>query len=251
MRQIARSPAFLALKAGDEATAAEAARGMRSEIVDAWRVADEAMRPTPPATIIAKLTHVLALCAGVGMSADDRGEWLAAAATALDGIPPDLLAIGIEAARRTADHPSKIVPAINAAIGVYWTDRRDELRMCTRLGALTKADAVGIADTIGASGDGIHPSEVAETNRLMRKLGLRQRYRPDGAGYQLERGRPDPAGDAQPGDAPMPADTEVRRHEGPARNPTINDYVALGVDRETAARFVAERAGKHGTNHDG
>ncbi|SNT07200.1 hypothetical protein SAMN06295912_13622 [Sphingomonas laterariae] len=223
---------------------------MRSEIIDAWRVADEAMRPTPPTTIIAKLTPVLALSAGVGMSADDRGEWLAAAATALDGIPADLLAIGIEAARRTADHPSKIVPAINAAVGEFWSHRRDELRMCTRLGAFTKADTVGMGDSIGST-DGIHPSEVAETNRLMRKLGLKQRYRPDGAGYQLERGQPDPAGDAQPGDAPMPADTAVQRHEGPARNPTVNDYVALGVDRETAARFVAERTGQHGAKHDG
>jgi hypothetical protein len=231
------------MKSGDDDTAADLAPDMRSEIIAAWRVADEAMRPTAAATVIAKLTPVLALCAGVGMSAGDRGEWLAAAAVALNGIPADLLAIGIETAMRTADHPSKIVPAIRKAVEQLWAFRRDELRMCNRLGALTKASVSEIE--AAEQSDRLPSSEVADTNRLMRKLGLRQRYRPDGTGFQLERGQPDPAGEAQPGDAPMPVDVTATHHDGqPARNPTVEDYVALGVDRATAEKAVAQRRGE-------
>ena len=66
------------------------------------------------AAFAAELTPCLALSSGVGMSGDDRREWLNAAYKAIGHYPLDLLKRGAAEALRTADHPSKIVPAITA-----------------------------------------------------------------------------------------------------------------------------------------
>jgi len=50
------------------------------------------------------------------MAEDDRTEWLKVARMTLSDVPADLLVRGCEVARRTCDHPSKIVPAILAEI---------------------------------------------------------------------------------------------------------------------------------------
>lgn len=58
------------------------------------------------------------------MNEDGRIEWLRAATETLRGIPHDLLRRGCDAARRKADHPSKIIPAIMAEIGDTWEWRK-------------------------------------------------------------------------------------------------------------------------------
>jgi hypothetical protein len=46
------------------------------------------------------------------MTEEARREWLAVAWQTLNHLPSDLLSSGCIEARKTADHPSKIVPAI-------------------------------------------------------------------------------------------------------------------------------------------
>lgn len=63
-----------------------------------------------------ELVPCLSLTSGVGMKAEDQRIWLNAAYKALADVPLDLLQRGCAAAMRTADHPSKIVPAIRAEV---------------------------------------------------------------------------------------------------------------------------------------
>lgn len=81
--------------------------------------------PVSRAEFAAELTPCLALVSGVGMSQSDQRVWLNAAYKALDGIPIALLKRGCAAAMRTADHPSKIVPAILAEVRETWAWRRN------------------------------------------------------------------------------------------------------------------------------
>jgi hypothetical protein len=70
------------------------------------------LRPTEPAAVTAHLTACLALVRPVGMSDADVGDWLRVAAREVGHLPPELLAEGCAAARRTCTHHSQIVPAI-------------------------------------------------------------------------------------------------------------------------------------------
>lgn len=60
-----------------------------------------------------ELTACLVLTAPVGMTEEAKAEWLAVAWQTLKHLPSDLLSAGCIEARKTADHPSKIVPAIS------------------------------------------------------------------------------------------------------------------------------------------
>lgn len=84
--------------------------------------------PAPQELVIRGLSSALVLVAPAGFSDGDRRAWLASAAMTLKGIPADLLERGIVAARRIADHPSRIVPAIMAEIGNAWEARRESVR---------------------------------------------------------------------------------------------------------------------------
>jgi hypothetical protein len=46
--------------------------------------------------------------------------------------------------------------------------------------------------------DRLDPSEVDEANALMRHIGARTRYRPDGSHYRLQPGEEDPAAPQDP-----------------------------------------------------
>lgn len=48
----------------------------------------------------------------MGMTANDRIEWIAAAADTLRDVPADLLHIACRKARSACDHPSKIIPFV-------------------------------------------------------------------------------------------------------------------------------------------
>jgi hypothetical protein len=63
-----------------------------------------------------ELTACLTLTAPVGMNEEARRDWFAVAWDTLKDIPPDDLARAARMARQTCDHPSKIVPAIVAAV---------------------------------------------------------------------------------------------------------------------------------------
>lgn len=72
------------------------------------------MQPATRQEFGVELTACLALVVPVGMTEEARREWLSVAWQTLKHLPSDLLAAGCIEARKTADHPSKIVPAIIA-----------------------------------------------------------------------------------------------------------------------------------------
>jgi len=80
--------------------------------------------PVSRAEFANEMTPCLALTSGVGMTAADQRVWLSAAYRALDGIPIALLKRGCDAAMKTADHPSKIVPTIIKEIRDDWDWRK-------------------------------------------------------------------------------------------------------------------------------
>lgn len=79
-----------------------------------------------------ELTACLILCAPTGMNQAERAAWLKVARHELSGIPEDLLKRGCAAAKRNADHPAKIVPAIFREVGGAWETRKKLLREVER-----------------------------------------------------------------------------------------------------------------------
>jgi hypothetical protein len=77
--------------------------------------------------MVAGFSAALALVAGVGMSQAERESWLTSARAACKHLPEDLFRDGVNAARRQADHPSKIVPAIVAYAEDGMRNRRADL----------------------------------------------------------------------------------------------------------------------------
>lgn len=62
--------------------------------------------------IMGALSRCLTLTAPTGMSQDDRLEWLTIAAPELSDLPSMLFDDACAHARKTCDHPAKIIPAI-------------------------------------------------------------------------------------------------------------------------------------------
>jgi hypothetical protein len=58
------------------------------------------------------------------MTEPARREWLTVAWGTLRGIPADLLEQGCAHARKIADHPAKIVPAIMLEVDAQWEGRK-------------------------------------------------------------------------------------------------------------------------------
>lgn len=77
-----------------------------------WADPELALKPATKDDFRRELTACLALCGGIGLTEDGRREWLRAAWGTLQDMPADLLERGCAEARKTADHPSKIVPTI-------------------------------------------------------------------------------------------------------------------------------------------
>jgi hypothetical protein len=86
------------------------------------------LTPATAAEFRNELTACLALVVPVGMSEEARRDWLTVAWGTLKFWPVDLLRIGCEEARRTCDHPAKIVPAIVEATQDSLERRRDRAR---------------------------------------------------------------------------------------------------------------------------
>lgn len=113
--------------------------------------------PVDRAEFAAEIVPCLALTSGVGMSNEDQRIWLNAAYKALDGIPIKLLKRGADAAMKTADHPSKIVPAIMNEIRETWDWRKRWVAQRARVEAPPAAPV-------------IDPAEQAEVKAMMSDL---------------------------------------------------------------------------------
>ena len=70
------------------------------------------VEPATPYQVMTELGACLTLAVPSGMTEDDRANWLTVAAMEVRDIPSSYFAQACKHARRTADHPSKIVPAI-------------------------------------------------------------------------------------------------------------------------------------------
>lgn len=174
------------------------------------------LEPVDRAEFFAEVAPCLTLAAGVGMSRDDQDAWLEAAFKALAGIPIGLLARGAKAAMQSADHPSKIIPAITAAIGDSWEWRKNYRPRPQEL-----APTVPPERRIERA---MTPDQIEEWNAIMARAGASTRYRPDGSRYEAE--------------------TATHRSEArrPLRKPTRQDYLDMGVDPATLDAMSADIA---------
>ncbi len=93
------------------------------------------------------------------MGRDDRRAWLNAAYRVIGDVPPDMLAKATREAMKTADHPSKIVPAITKAL-------REDAERRARL-------AVTIDTTPNQLTYKPQPVPYEETQAILRAAGVR------------------------------------------------------------------------------
>lgn len=108
---------------------------------------------------ITALTPCLQLCAPVGMTVEDRDTWFDAAYMAVGHLPADVLRKAAIRAMQTADHPSKIVPAII---------RETEQAERGPIAGFTSAPNFGVAETIAP--DRRPPEERAAVAQSMGAL---------------------------------------------------------------------------------
>jgi hypothetical protein len=125
-----------------------------------------------------ELTACLALVVPVGMTEEARREWLLVAWETLKHLPPDILHHGCEAARKTADHPSKIVPAIIAATDDWMKSRRSCVQPVEQV--CLPLPKKHIMDRDRRT---FQESDWAELNEYLERMGSVVRYRPDGTRF--------------------------------------------------------------------
>lgn len=199
MRQIACSAAWRA----DDADLTRWLGPRERQILPAAIVdAQMALSPAPADDVLRELSLCLDLVAPTGMTTDDRDDWLTAAGETLFGIPTDLLAVAAFQARQSADHPSKVVPAIMAVAKGPWTSRKSDLARAQKL-----HDAV----TGKRERKPWEPQEFDEAERCT----------PEQAAAILEE-----------------VGIAVPSRGASSTIPTPEDYVALGLDRDEAERIV-------------
>ena len=73
---------------------------------------DRRLAPLPMSEAVMELSRCLTLCAPSGWSVEDRAEWLSIAMADIGEYPAEVFTEACKQARRTCDHPAKIVPAI-------------------------------------------------------------------------------------------------------------------------------------------
>lgn len=85
---------------------------MRNSLLREISELEAKLAPRSLEEIMAALSRCLTLTAPTGMSQDDRLEWLMVAAPELAGLPSLVFDDACAHARKTCDHPAKIIPAI-------------------------------------------------------------------------------------------------------------------------------------------
>lgn len=100
--------------------------------------------------IIAALSRCLTLTAPSGMTQDDRNEWLMVAAPELADLPGMLFDDACAHARKTCDHPAKIIPAIlKYEPAHYWMAPAHTARLLSEARAkLANIDAPRLKQTV-------------------------------------------------------------------------------------------------------
>ncbi len=92
------------------------------------RLLSSALAPASREQFAVELTSCLALVAPVGMTEEAKRDWLRVAWETVGHLPSDVLSAACIEARKTCDHPSKIVPAILSASEQRMRWRREAAR---------------------------------------------------------------------------------------------------------------------------
>ena len=164
------------------------------------RVYEDGLRPTPDETVA---RFVGALATAYPSHKISPGEAKAKTKLYVRGlhdIPQDALSKGFEDVMKTCTFfPS--IAEIRQAAASHFEQRRIALLACRRLISKHEREYIAPDDD-----EPLQPDQVPDANRLMRRLGLATRYRPDGTEFQLA------AGDADPCEPdPIPEDQPERQ----------------------------------------
>ena len=214
------------------------------------------LQPVSPEWLGDRLS-LLWLANGTGGTSENRAAaWLSETARLLGDLPQDIIAKAIDDAVQSAT--VAFLPGVGTIRAIAEpllrrrrvAARRLELvanlmfDSSTASGRRPDASRAGPNDTE----DRLPPAEADETNRLMERLGLRQRYRPDGTGYQLAMDDDAPDGE-RPVTAAASAHPPSRTGYEPRRRPTDADYRQLMGEEAFAAWKAAQ--GKGAGNEEG
>lgn len=180
-----------------------------------------ALQPATSDQFAAELTSCLALVVPVGMSEEARREWLAVAWATLKHLPPDLLSVACQEARKSCDHPSKIVPAITAYAEPRLRDRKWMEREFPSTPALPAPSKKSPYDR---RGEPMSAEDTEALNLYLKSAGSCFRYKESGERYKVREQEPIEVG--------LP----------PRRNPTRQDYIDMGVDPAVLDKIEAEKA---------
>lgn len=168
---------------------------------------DVRLQPADAASFAGLIGSLLSITGGVGLSEDDRREWIKSAWVHLRDVPADLLERGCKVAGRYCDHPSKIVTTIIREIEAPLKERqrlRDEVAT-----SLQHQDREPWEPTPFDKATRCTEEEAAA---IMEEFGFSAMGTKPGA------------------------------ERGPRRMPTVEDYVAMGVPLDRAeAAVVAQR----------
>jgi predicted secreted protein len=166
--------------------------------------AREPLTPIDPRILVKALSSCLTLVAGVGMSTQERDLWLTSATITLKEWPEDLIRIGVERARKVADHPAKIVPTIVAETETMLKRRKDVLGKLMWIAKIEQDERWRDPLEDFDEADRCTPEQAAQIiAEVEAEMGVK--LRPDIQQY-------------------------VRKHEGPPRKPTRQDYIDMGID---------------------
>jgi hypothetical protein len=113
------------------------------------------------------------------MSEESRREWLSVAWAELRHLPADILSAGCSVARKTCDHPAKIVPAIIEATAQAMRWRRNSTEDHLAL------PAPSTKHVLDRRGQPMSEADTNELNGILENLGATARYRPDGSRYSI------------------------------------------------------------------
>jgi hypothetical protein len=140
--------------------------------------------PASPDLFRNELTACLALVAPAGMAEEARRDWLTVAWGTLGHLPADLLIEGCAHARKVADHPAKVVPAI-ISVTEDRLVRRREYRQSD--GEHKSLPAPTKRHLLDRRGEAMSQEDTDELNRILEQLGAAARYRADGSRYTVLR----------------------------------------------------------------
>lgn len=126
------------------------ARLLRASLEQEIAELEAKLAPRSLDEIMAALSRCLTLTAPTGMSQDDRLEWLTIAAPELAALPSMLFDDACAHARRTCDHPAKIIPAIlKYEPAHYWLAPAHSARLLSEAKAkLANIDAPRLQQTV-------------------------------------------------------------------------------------------------------